>query len=98
MAQDGLGDTTGLYVAVLYTDNGMVGSRNLDWLYHTINIPVGIIRSYGLAAKRRIINHNDLLDRIIIETDVRGGHFYEVHWSGMLVPNKSPEGETILRV
>ena len=35
---------------VFYADNGMFISHNLDWLQHTPNVLVGILRRYGLAA------------------------------------------------
>ena len=45
-----LGETVGQCVRVLYAKNGMVGSHNLDWLHHTMNILVGLFIRYGLAA------------------------------------------------
>ena len=50
VAQDGLGETVGRCLGVFYADDGMVGSRNSDWLQHTMNVLVRIFRSYGLVA------------------------------------------------
>ena len=58
MYPDGLGETVGRCMGVLYANYGMVVSRDLDWLQHAMNILVGIFRSYDLAAnvsKSRII-------------------------------------------
>ena len=48
--QDGLVETFGRFVGVFYTENGTVGSRDLDWMYHAMNIPVGLFLRYGLAS------------------------------------------------
>ena len=40
----------GRCLGVFYADDGMVGSRNSDWLQHTMNVLVRIFRSYGLVA------------------------------------------------
>ena len=45
---DGLGDTVWWCLEVFYSENGMVGSCNLDWLQHTMNFLVGLFRRYGL--------------------------------------------------
>ena len=50
VAQDGLGETVGWCVGVFYAENGMVGSREPDWLQHAINVLVGLFRRYGLEA------------------------------------------------
>ena len=34
---------------VFYADDGMVGSRELDWLKHAMNVLVGLFRRYSLA-------------------------------------------------
>ena len=47
---DRLGDTVGRCLGVFYADNGMVGSRDSDWLQHAMNILVGLFRSYVLVA------------------------------------------------
>ena len=45
-----LGETIGRCLGVFYANNGMVISRNSDWLQHKMNVLVGIFRRYGLAA------------------------------------------------
>ena len=35
---------------MVYADDGMVGSRDLDWMQHTMNVLVGFFRRYGLAS------------------------------------------------
>ena len=47
---DGLGETIGLCLVFLYADDGMIGSRDSDWLQSAINVLVGIFRRYGLSA------------------------------------------------
>ena len=37
-------------MGVFYEENGMVGSRDSDWLHHTMNVLVGLFRRYGIAA------------------------------------------------
>ena len=49
VAHDGLGYTVGWCLGVFYADNGMVGSRDLDWLQHAMNVLVGLFRRYGMA-------------------------------------------------
>ena len=50
VAHDGLGETVGRCLVLFYENNGMVRSRNLEWLQHKMNILVGLFRRYGLAA------------------------------------------------
>ena len=47
---DGMGETVGRCLGVFYANNGMVGSRESDWMQHTMNVLVGVFRRYGLAA------------------------------------------------
>ena len=48
--QDGLVETVGRCMGVFYADDGMVGSRDADWLQHAMNFLVGLFRRYGLEA------------------------------------------------
>ena len=50
VAHDGLVENFGCYLGVLYDNNGMVGSRDSDWLQHDMNVLVGLFRRYGLVA------------------------------------------------
>ena len=50
VAHDGLGETIGRCLGVLYANNGMVVSRDPDWLQHAMHVLVGLFRRYGLAA------------------------------------------------
>ena len=50
MAHNGLGEAVGRCLRVLYSDDGMVVSRDPDWLQHSVNILVGLFRRYGLAS------------------------------------------------
>ena len=50
VAHGGLGETVGQCVRVFYAKDGMVGSRDSDWLQHTINALVVLFRGYGLVA------------------------------------------------
>ena len=50
VAHDGLGETVGWFLGVFYSGDGMVVSRNPDWLQYATNILVGLFRRYGLAA------------------------------------------------
>ena len=47
---DGLGDTAGRCQGFFYSDDGMVGSRDLDFLQLLMNFLVGLFQSYCLAA------------------------------------------------
>ena len=49
VAHDRLGETVGRCLGVLYADDGIVGSRDPDWLQHAMKVLVGIFRRYGLA-------------------------------------------------
>ena len=40
VAHDGLGETNGRCLGVLYANNGMVGSQEADWLHHSMNVLV----------------------------------------------------------
>ena len=48
--RDGLIETIGRCVGFFYADNGMVGSRDPDWLQHTTNVPFDFFRRYILEA------------------------------------------------
>ena len=50
VAHDGLGETVGRYLGVFYDEDGMVGSRDSDWLQNVMNVLVGLFRRYGMAA------------------------------------------------
>ena len=50
MDQDGLEETVGRCVGVFYADNDMIGSRDLEWQKHTMNVLVELFRMYSLAA------------------------------------------------
>ena len=50
MAHDGLGDSIGQCLGVFYANDGMVGSWDLDWLQHFMNVLVGLFRRYFLEA------------------------------------------------
>ena len=39
---DGLGETVRQFLGFFYADDGMVGSRDLDWLQHLMNVLVGL--------------------------------------------------------
>ena len=49
VAHDGMGETVGRRLGVFFSDNGMVGSRNLDCLQHAMNVLVGLFIRYGMA-------------------------------------------------
>ena len=40
---------SGFYLRVLYADDGMVGSREPDWMQHLMKDLVGLFQRYGLA-------------------------------------------------
>ena len=50
VALDGLGETVGRCLRALYSNNGMVVSRESEWIQHAMNVLVGLFRRYGLAA------------------------------------------------
>ena len=59
VAQDGLVETVGSCVGVFYSNDGMVGSHDLNWLQYEMNGLVGLFRRYVLAAnvaKSRTMN------------------------------------------
>ena len=47
---EGQVETVGRFLGVFYSNNVMVGSRNLDWIQHAMNVLVGLFRRYGLTA------------------------------------------------
>ena len=47
---DGMGETVGRFLGVFYDNDGIVGSRNSEWLQHVMNVLVRLFRRYGLAA------------------------------------------------
>ena len=49
VAHDGLGETIGQCLGVFYAHDGTVGSQDADWLKHSMNVLVGLLRCYGLA-------------------------------------------------
>ena len=46
----GMVETVGRCLGFLYAYNGIVYSRNSDWIQHAMNVLVGLFRSYGLVA------------------------------------------------
>ena len=50
VAHEGLGETVGWRMGVLYANDGMVGSQDTDWLQHSMNVLVGLFQHYGLTA------------------------------------------------
>ena len=50
VAHDRLGETVGRCLGVFYAGNGMVGSRDSDFLQHAMNVLVGLFRRYGLVS------------------------------------------------
>ena len=49
MDHEGLRETVGRFLGFFYADYGVVGSRDLEWLKHAMNVLVGIFIRYGLA-------------------------------------------------
>ena len=47
---NGLVENMGRCLRVFYAGDGMVGSRDSDWLQHSMNIFIVLFRSYGLVA------------------------------------------------
>ena len=47
---DRVGENFGRCLGVLYANDGMVGSRDSDWLQHLMNVLIGLFRQYGLTA------------------------------------------------
>ena len=50
VAHGGLGETVGHCLRVFYDDDGMVGSRNPDWLQYATKTRVGLFRRNVLAS------------------------------------------------
>ena len=50
VSHNGLGDTVGRCLGVFYADDGMVVSRDADWLQHSMDVLVGLFQRYGLTA------------------------------------------------
>ena len=50
VAYYGLGETIGWCLGVFNSEDFMVGSHDSDWLQHAMNVLVGLLRRYGLAA------------------------------------------------
>ena len=48
--QEGLGLSVGSCLGFLYVNNGVVGSRDPQWLQVALNVLVGLFRRYGLVA------------------------------------------------
>ena len=46
---DGLGESVRWCLGFLYATYGMIRSIYPDWLQHSMNVPVGVFRGYGLA-------------------------------------------------
>ena len=44
-----MGLAIGRCLELFYTDNGIVGSQNKEWLQVTINVLIGILRRYRLV-------------------------------------------------
>ena len=81
-----------------YTDDGMVGSLNSDWLHHSMNFLVDLFRRYGLAANVTKSHTMTYQPWRITSGDVGGGHGAEVHGGGILIPSETPKADTIPRV
>ena len=45
-----LEETVGKCLGIFYADDGMVGSRDPDWMQHSMNVLVGLIQRYGLVS------------------------------------------------
>ena len=50
VAQNGLGEAVECCLRVFYTGDGMVGSRNLKWLQHLMQVLVSLFQWYVLTA------------------------------------------------
>ena len=50
VSHERLGEKFGRCLGVFYVKDGMVGSCDLDWLQHAVNVLVGLFRRYGLAS------------------------------------------------
>ena len=49
VAHNGMGEAVGRCMGIFYVNDGMVGSRNVEWLQHLINVLVGLFWWYGRA-------------------------------------------------
>ena len=50
VAHDGMGEAVGRCLEIFYADDGMVGSREAEWLQNLMNVLVGLFRRNDLAA------------------------------------------------
>ena len=95
MDDDGLGETVGRYLGFFYADDGMVRSRDSDWLYHAVNVLVGLFRKYGLAAKvaksRTMTCQSGALRAGMSEEAM----VMKCTWGGRLVPSETPKADTM---
>ena len=51
VALDGVLDNVNRFPRYFYADDRMFGSRDSDWLQHSMNVLIGLFWWYGLAAK-----------------------------------------------
>ena len=98
VAQYGLGVNVGLCVGVFRADDGRVGSRNPDWLQHTMNVLVVLFRRYGLAtnvANSCIITcHTEALWAGMSEEAMA----LKCTGGGRLISSETPKADTFPRV
>ena len=45
-----LGIAVGIFLGLFFSDNGVVGSRNLEWIQGSLNVLSGLFHQYGLVA------------------------------------------------
>ena len=50
VAHNGLVEAVRWCLGIFYSDYGMIGSREPDWLHHLMNVLVGLFWRYGLVA------------------------------------------------
>ena len=50
VAHNGMVEASGLCLGVFYANDGMVGSRDVEWIQHLMNVLVGLLRQYGLVS------------------------------------------------
>ena len=50
VAHDGMGEAIGRFLGFFYVDDGMVVSRESEWIQNSMNVLVGIFRCYGISA------------------------------------------------
>ena len=98
VARDGLGKTVGDCFGVFYADDGMVSSRDADWLQHAINVLVGLFIIYGPVANVANFTQDYMPARSITGRDVGGGRGAEMQACGRLVPSETPTADTMPRV